>query len=104
MKVENCKMKILILANNDVGLYKFRKELIEELLQSGSIVAGKKTFCEITGSAVFKGRPADCKTYHIMLIYLGQILFFWYRRYTRLSERRYRKCFGQILHRRLYTE
>ncbi len=26
-------MKILILANNDVGLYKFRKELIEELLQ-----------------------------------------------------------------------
>lgn len=26
-------MKILILANNDVGLYKFRKELIEELLK-----------------------------------------------------------------------
>lgn len=26
-------MRILILANNDVGLYKFRKELIEELLQ-----------------------------------------------------------------------
>ena len=30
--------KILILANNDVGLYKFRKELIEELLHPGSIV------------------------------------------------------------------
>lgn len=27
--------KILILANNDVGLYNFRKELIEELLQQG---------------------------------------------------------------------
>ena len=26
-------MKILILANNDIGLYKFRKELIENLLQ-----------------------------------------------------------------------
>ena len=25
-------MKILILANNDIGLYKFRKELIEELI------------------------------------------------------------------------
>ena len=24
-------MRILILANNDIGLYKFRKELIEEL-------------------------------------------------------------------------
>ena len=28
-------MKILILANNDIGLYKFRKELIEELLIKG---------------------------------------------------------------------
>lgn len=31
-------MRILILANNDVGLYKFRKELIDELLHPGSIV------------------------------------------------------------------
>lgn len=31
-------MKILILANNDVGLYKFRKELIEELLCPGSYI------------------------------------------------------------------
>lgn len=30
--------KILILANNDVGLYKFRKELIQELLNQGSEV------------------------------------------------------------------
>lgn len=28
-------MKILILANNDIGLYKFRKELIEELIKKG---------------------------------------------------------------------
>lgn len=31
-------MKILILANNDVGLYKFRKELIQELLRLGNKV------------------------------------------------------------------
>ena len=31
-------MKILILANNDVGLYKFRKELILELLNPGTIL------------------------------------------------------------------
>ena len=36
------KEKILILANNDVGLYKFRKELIEELLHPGSVVEGRK--------------------------------------------------------------
>lgn len=35
------KQKILILANNDVGLYKFRKELIQELLCPGSIVDGR---------------------------------------------------------------
>lgn len=31
-------MKILILANNDVGLYKFRKELIEALLEKNEVV------------------------------------------------------------------
>lgn len=31
-------MKILILANNDVGLYKFRKELIRELLKKHEVV------------------------------------------------------------------
>lgn len=31
-------MKIMILANNDVGLYQFRKELIEELLKENSVV------------------------------------------------------------------
>lgn len=31
-------MKILILANNDVGLYQFRKELIEELLKENEVI------------------------------------------------------------------
>lgn len=31
-------MRILILANNDVGLYKFRKELIEELLKENKVI------------------------------------------------------------------
>ena len=31
-------MRILILANNDVGLYKFRKELIQELIRQGNRV------------------------------------------------------------------
>ena len=35
-------MRVLILANNDVGLYKFRKELIEELIHPGSYIAGRK--------------------------------------------------------------
>lgn len=35
-------MRVLILANNDVGLYKFRKELIEELIHPGSYIEGRK--------------------------------------------------------------
>lgn len=31
-------MKVMILANNDVGLYQFRKELIEELLKEHKVV------------------------------------------------------------------
>lgn len=31
-------MKVMILANNDVGLYQFRKELIEELLKEHNVV------------------------------------------------------------------
>ena len=39
--------KILILANNDIGLYNFRKELIERLIEKGnqiyiSLPYGKK--------------------------------------------------------------
>lgn len=34
-------MRVLILANNDVGLYKFRKELLEELLHPGSYIEGR---------------------------------------------------------------
>ena len=36
-------MRILILANNDVGLYKFRKELIEELISPGSILENRRS-------------------------------------------------------------
>ncbi len=35
-------MKILILANNDTGLYQFRKELISELLCPGSYLEGRE--------------------------------------------------------------
>lgn len=35
-------MRVLILANNDVGLFKFRKELIEELIHPGSYIEGRK--------------------------------------------------------------
>lgn len=34
--------KILIIANNDVGLFKFRKELIEELIHPGSYITNRK--------------------------------------------------------------
>ena len=41
-------MKVLILANNDVGLYKFRKELISELLHPGSFLKGRTAEpCEV---------------------------------------------------------
>ena len=31
-------MKIMILANNDAGLYKFRRELLEELLKEHKVM------------------------------------------------------------------
>ena len=31
-------MKVLILANNDIGLYQFRKELIQELLKDNEVI------------------------------------------------------------------
>lgn len=41
-------MKVIILANNDIGLYKFRKELLEELLHPGSYLKGRKAnSCEV---------------------------------------------------------
>ena len=36
---EEDKVKILILANNDVGLYKFRRALLLELLRKGNKVS-----------------------------------------------------------------
>lgn len=47
------KEKILILANNDVGLYKFRKELIQELLCPRNIVNGRSG----KGAEVFIALP-----------------------------------------------
>lgn len=35
-------MRVLILANNDIGLYKFRKELLQELLHPGSYIERRK--------------------------------------------------------------
>ena len=42
-------MRILIIANNDVGLYKFRKELIEELIKAKINEARAKKGYEVKG-------------------------------------------------------
>ena len=44
-------MRILILANNDVGLFKFRKELIEELGGKNTSSVSKKTDVVIVGDS-----------------------------------------------------
>lgn len=49
-------MKILILANNDVGLYKFRLELIEELLKQHELV-----ICLPNGGFVQKLEAMGCR-------------------------------------------
>lgn len=49
-------MKILILANNDIGLYKFRKELIEELVKENSVY-----FCVPDGDYVSRVEELGCK-------------------------------------------
>lgn len=59
-------MKVLILANNDVGLYKFRKELIQELINPGSYIDGRKAkHCDVIislpdGEFVSKLRKMGC--------------------------------------------
>ena len=41
-------MRILILTNSDMGLYRFRKELLQELIHPGTIIAERKTLsCEV---------------------------------------------------------
>lgn len=41
-------MRVLILANNDIGLYKFRKELLQELIYPGSYIEGRESKpCEV---------------------------------------------------------
>lgn len=49
-------MNILILANNDIGLYKFRKELLEELLKNNKVY-----FCVPYGEHVEKIKSLGCK-------------------------------------------
>lgn len=49
-------MKILILANNDVGLYKFRKELLERLLKDYEVI-----FCLPDGGFVKDMANMGCK-------------------------------------------
>lgn len=49
-------MKILILANNDLGLYRFRKELIKKLVESNVVIA-----CLPNGEFVPNIRALGCK-------------------------------------------
>lgn len=56
-------MKILILANNDVGLYQFRRELIEELLKQNTVVIscpeGELIEPFLERGCVFHNTPVD---------------------------------------------
>lgn len=60
-------MKILILANSDVGLYKFRKELLQELLHPGTVINGRKAQpCKIyiavpDGDYLYSIKKMGCK-------------------------------------------
>ena len=47
-------MKILILANNDIGLYNFRKELIEKLLSNSNEEQRKNIVCYYDNSNILK--------------------------------------------------
>lgn len=63
-------MKVLILANNDVGLYKFRKELISELINPGSYIDGRiDKSCDVIislpdGKFVPELKKMGCKFIH----------------------------------------
>ena len=49
-------MKILVLANNDVGLYKFRKELLENLVENNEVY-----ICLPDGGFVSQLKAIGCK-------------------------------------------
>lgn len=68
---ENLKiMRVLFLANNDTGLYKFRKELLEELITPGSFIKGRKAQpCEVfislpDGEFIPELKKLGCKYIH----------------------------------------
>ena len=45
-------MKVMILANNDVGLYKFRKELLTELLKDNEVFISLPYVLEIKENCI----------------------------------------------------
>lgn len=78
-------MKILILANNDVGLYKFRKELIEELLKEHEVF-----ICLPNGDFIKELVSMGCKFISCDLLDrhgtnpIKELkLFFWYKKKLR---------------------
>mgnify|MGYP004505358083 CR=1 FL=1 len=60
-------MRVLVLANNDVGLYKFRRELLDEILHPGSYIEGRVAEpCEVfislpNGEFVSDMKKMGCK-------------------------------------------
>lgn len=74
-------MKILILANNDIGLYQFRRELIEELLKKNNVVIAlpygelieplKKMGCRFISTPVDRRGINPFKDLKLMLKYMA---------------------------------
>ena len=74
-------MKILILANNDIGLYQFRRELIEELLKKNKVVIAlpygelieplKKMGCRFINTPVDRRGINPFKDLKLMLKYMA---------------------------------
>ena len=54
--------KILILANNDIGLYNFRKELLERLLKENQCIYGFTT--DLTRNGLLKLANTLNKSFH----------------------------------------
>ena len=56
-------MRILILANNGIGLYKFRRELLEELVKENRVL-----ICLPDGEFISELRKIGCKFVNCKLI------------------------------------
>lgn len=74
-------MRVLVLANNDMGLYKFRKELLDEMLHPGSYLADRKTepyevyIASPFGEFIPEMEKMGCKFIHAPLERHGTNLF-----------------------------